>query len=277
MAYTTVTRLLPQFSSYADALAYFDKQKPIRGRDRVPMVSRRYWMQFSASKDDATGDIHMYEGRPDWASSRSPVFTYHPDNTVTLAPRESRPIWSSTMTYMSMVIPGFQVFRRDRKTIMRLKSGEYLLNLSGPIRLRLVNGKAQLHEETIIEPQVRRVLDRKALNKVRPKYEPFLQYLEVFWSLYRDDYGRISMEFIRSVKLSTMMQIKIGEAANSLMCSEDLEDHYKACAFLALDRGYWGATKSDMQRHVKRIMVYQNEGVLIEETVPLGTIKKDLW
>lgn len=273
MAYTAVTRLLPCFPSYAHALAYFDLQKPIRGQTRVPMASRRHWKEFNAAKAE-NGDIQMYEGSPTYA--KEPCFTYHPDNTVTITARDGRPVWSSTMTYMSMVIPNFAMFRWDNKIIMELESGRYLFP-DGPIRLRLVNGKAQLHEETIIEPQVRRVLDRKTFNKVRPKYKPFLQYFEVFWSLYRDDYGRISMEFIRSANLKTMMRMKIDDEVNSLMCSEDLEDHYKACAFLALDRGYWGATKSDMQRHIKKIMVHQNEGVLIKETVPLGTVKKDLW
>lgn len=274
MACTTVTRQLPCFPSYADALAYFDMQKPLRGQTCVPMVARKYWKEFNAAKAE-NGDIQMYEGHP--AYVKEPRFTYHPDNTVTITARDSRLMWSSTMTYMSMVIPNFAAFRRDNKTIMRMESGEYVLNLSGPIRLRLVNGKAELHEETIIEPQVRRVLDRKAFNKVRPKYKPFLEYFEVFWSLYRDDYGRISMEFIRSVNPSGPMKVKTGEEANILMCSENLEDHYRACVYFALDIGYWGANKSDMQRRIKKIMVYHNEGVLIEETVPPGTVKKDLW
>lgn len=283
MAYTTVTRTLPCFPSYADALTYFDSQKPIRGQTRVPMVTRRYWMQFNAAKDEVTGDIHMYEGHPGYEITRPPCFTYHPDNTVTITARESRPMWASTMTYMSVVIPGFQVFRRDRKTIMRLKSGEYLFNPSKPIRLRLVNGQAELHEETIIAPQVRKVIDRKALNKVRPKYKPFLNYFEVFWSLQRDDYGHINREFFSSeherfrygYANTTVEQRRI--LINEFACSSILENHYEACVLLCYERGYYGATKRDLSERIKWVMIQSNEGVLIEETVPLGIVKKDYY
>lgn len=274
MAYTTVTRTLPCFPSYADALAYFDKQTPIRGQTRVPMVTRKYWRQFNAAKAE-NGDIQMYQGSPPYV--KEPSFIYHPDNTVTITARDNRvTMQTSTMTYLHMVIPNFAVFYWDNKLIMEMESGKYMYPGTA-IRLRLVGGKAELHEETIITPQVRKVIDRKAFNKVRHNYKPFLQYFEVFWSLYRDDHGHISREFLRSIDISGWMNIRLAEEANILMRSENLEDHYKACAYFALDRGYWMATKRAMQGQIKRTMVYQNKEVLLEETVPLGTVKKDLW
>ena len=191
---STAFRRLPTLRSYAQALKHHNTSAPIRGR--APEL--RPLAQFTAGRKDADRfSIRLKSNplQPDSPPSvecvlyKTPVITFHPDNTVTITTGTHYEPSSSTATFIHNILPFCSASRTGGRIVLAARTedaqvlkhsiakGEemtFYLNLGGyHYNMTPVNP----------EPQTTIVMDRAAANNVRARYGEFYRYLKAAISL----------------------------------------------------------------------------------------------
>ena len=115
MGYRTVNHV-PSIYTYAQARHIFDKVVPIRNRDIKPLGQRR---------DADTYHIRMNDmGDVECVLYKTPVVTFHPDETVTLTTDG----WDTVSTHQFIwAITGCATRGSRGKTVIKVGNKEYVM------------------------------------------------------------------------------------------------------------------------------------------------------
>ena len=116
MGYATV-RHVPSALNYAQAKKIHDQIKPIRGGDTKPLGKRRDHHQYSVKQNDR-GDI-------EFICYRTPVVTYHPDDTITI----NTDGWASVSTHQFIdQVLGIRANGYRGMTALTINGNKYLID-----------------------------------------------------------------------------------------------------------------------------------------------------
>jgi hypothetical protein len=166
MGYATVQNV-PRVTDYEVAKYTHDTSKPIRGRDVRPLGARRDHELYSVQMDGDNVQFICY---------RTPVVTYHPDNTITL----NTDGWASVSTHQFIQkVLGIQANGHRGSTALTIDGKRYLVDrTTHTFRLKPEGGNWHILSE--VEGFTTYRINRKAANNVRAKFKPFIQYLKGF-------------------------------------------------------------------------------------------------
>ena len=159
---------VPCLYNYADALRHYNQTKPIRGQgERRPLGRRRDHNAFWMRKDEPTGSFEcMYY--------RTPVVTFHPDNTVTI--RNGGYASSTTHGFITEILGrvGVQANTWMGKTRLMVNGQIHIMEKDKPVKL-VMGADGRLHLTDVKELNGY-AMNRKAANNVRRKYKEFADY-----------------------------------------------------------------------------------------------------
>lgn len=168
MGYATVKHV-PSARGYATAKKIHDGIVPIRGKDVRPLGARRDYHMYSV-KHNEQGDI-------EFICYRTPVVTFHPDDTITI--RNGG--WSSVSTHQFIhEVLGIQANGYRGKTALAINGNKYLMDSSddSAFKIKREGGNWHILSERPSETSYR--INRKAANNVRARYKPFADYFKGF-------------------------------------------------------------------------------------------------
>lgn len=162
MGYRTVNHV-PSIYTHAQAKQIHDRVVPIRGRDIKPLGQRR---------DSDTYHIRMNGDDVECVLYKTPVVTFHPDNTITLRTDN----WNTVSTHQFIwAITGCPTRGSRGKTVVRVADKDYVI--TEQMRMKCTDGGASKWEVLTKEEQYDWQLDRQKANIVRAKYKEFITYL----------------------------------------------------------------------------------------------------
>ena len=164
MGYRTVNHV-PSIYTYAQAKQIHDNIVPIRGRgkDTKPLGQRR---------DGDTYHIRMNGEDVECVLYKTPVVTFHPDDTITV----STDNWNTVSTHQFIwAITGCNCYGSRGKTVIKIGDKEYVINES--MKLRHNGGGALKWEVLTKEEQYDWAIDRQKANIVRAKYKEFITFV----------------------------------------------------------------------------------------------------
>jgi len=175
MGYQTVKQV-PTLRDYNEAKQWWERTKPIRGRDvdLRPLAKRRYADCYSIRKNSSNDAIEcvLYQ---------TPVVTFMPDGVVEV--RNGGYVTASTHMFIEEVLAGtgIRVLGQRGKTIVRVSGQALALGNSEKLRLRKDgNGRLQpLETQTHYAYRI----NRKGANTVRGRFKDFYDYFKGFVKL----------------------------------------------------------------------------------------------
>lgn len=191
---STAFRRLPTLRSYAEALKHHNTSTPIRGR--APEL--RPLARFTAGRRDADRfSIRLRSNplQPDSPPSvecvlyKTPVVTFHPNNTVTITTGTHYEPSSSTATFIHNILPFCSASRTGGRIVLtaRTEDAQFLKHsiAKGEGMTFYLNLGDRYYNMTPVnpEPQTTIVMDRAAANNVRARYGEFYRYLKSAISL----------------------------------------------------------------------------------------------
>jgi hypothetical protein len=179
MGYRTVNHV-PSIYTYGQARQIFDKVEPIRGRDIKPLGQRR---------DADTYHIRMNGEDVECVLYKTPVVTFHPDETITIYTGN----WNTASTHQFIwAITGCATRGSRGKTVIHIVDKDYVIEER--MKMRYINEGATKWEVLTKEEQYDWRLDRQKANAVRAKYKEFIKYITGAMKLrtiQKDDYEAV--------------------------------------------------------------------------------------
>jgi hypothetical protein len=185
---------LPSLPSYEAAFKHHNTAAPIRGR----AAELRPLARFTAGRRDADRfSIRLKSNplQPDSPPSvecvlyKTPVITFHPDNTVTITPGTHYEPSSSTAAFIYNILPFCSASRSGGRIILTARTeDDQILKHSlakGEEMTFYLNLGDRYYSMTPTnpEPQTTIVMDRATANNVRARYGEFYRYLKATISL----------------------------------------------------------------------------------------------
>jgi len=162
MGYRTVNHV-PSIYTYAQAKQMHDNIVPIRGRDIKPLGQRR---------DGDTYHIRMNGEDVECVLYKTPVVTFHPDDTITV----STDNWNTVSTHQFIwAITGCNCYGSRGKTVIKIGDKEYVINEI--MRIKHVEDSSPKWEVLTKEEQYDWAIDRQKANIVRAKYKEFITFV----------------------------------------------------------------------------------------------------
>jgi len=162
MGYRTVNHV-PSIYAYAQAKQIHDNIVPIRGRDIKPLGQRR---------DGDTYHIRMNGEDVECVLYKTPVVTFHPDDTITVSTNN----WNTVSTHQFIwAITGCNCYGSRGKTVIRIGDKEYVINEI--MRIKHVEDSSPKWEVLTKEEQYDWAIDRQKANIVRAKYKEFITFV----------------------------------------------------------------------------------------------------
>jgi len=162
MGYRTVNHV-PSIYTYAQAKQIHDNIVPIRGRDIKPLGQRR---------DGDTYHIRMNGEDVECVLYKTPVVTFHPDDTITV----STDNWNTVSTHQFIwAITGCNCYGSRGKTVIKIGDKEYVINEI--MRIKHVEDSSPKWEVLTKEEQYDWAIDRQKANIVRAKYKEFITFV----------------------------------------------------------------------------------------------------
>jgi hypothetical protein len=162
------TECLPFLQCHADALRVYTKTKPIRGQgERRPLGRRRDHNSFWLRKQELTGDIECM-------CYRTPVVTFHSDNTVTI--RNGGYPSATTHSFITEILGRSGVTANGwlNKTRLIVNGVIHMLEKDKPVTLT-IDDKERMHL-TEVQEMMGYSMNRKAANNVRRRHKEFADY-----------------------------------------------------------------------------------------------------
>lgn len=231
---TSAYEQINPLNSYADAVKYIEKTKPIRGSGNIPLGKRRDNDRFRIEKL-ANGDIACWHYDVQ-------LVTYHPDGTVTIDPTNNvhirsgkrTPYWSTSDTYfIGEILYAYYLSVNTRRGVLMIKDRrsdeKFLLEPTKAYHFKLDHDKRTLTpmDEANGLPTLK--LNRTATNNVRQRYGQFYRYMkgmlgvrkEVHEHTYFDTYGDEVHDSFQTVMFTA------GEFAEVVPLAERQERHMK--------------------------------------------------
>ena len=190
---STIYRVPRSVRTYEQAKRIHDGATPIRNTDRRPLGARRDHNKFSVRMGSDGQDVQF-------VLFKTPVITYHPDNTITVRTDG----WASVSTHemIGWVLGiGAQGWRGN--TRLTANGSVYMLKDSSDSVRLLPTTEGGLQFESLQERHGYR-MNRKAANNVRRRYAPFLDYLKGMLKLREQE-----VEINRAFRSATTTQTKV--------------------------------------------------------------------
>lgn len=161
---STIYRVPTNVRTHERAKIIHDRATPIRGTDRRPLGARRDHIKYS---------VRMQGQDVQFVLFKTPVITYHPDNTITVRTDG----WSSMATHeMIRWLLHIDAQGWRGNTRLMVNGSVYMIKGSESVKL-LPTAEGGLCFESLQERLGYR-MNRKAANNVRRRYAPFLDYLK---------------------------------------------------------------------------------------------------
>jgi len=162
MGFGIKTSDLPSIYTYENALRRYKTTPPIKGTTIRPLGDRRAkHKSISLTSLDAVA-CELYGTH---------CVVYYPDGSLHL--RHGGHVTKSTADFISRIAPVSDVYVERDCLIVRVAGGEYKCGNEG---LRLTRG-SDGYKPVEAKPFTVTKLDRKAMNEMRKKYKPFIQYV----------------------------------------------------------------------------------------------------
>ena len=162
MGYRTVNHV-PSIYTYAQAKQMHNNIVPIRGRDIKPLGQRR---------DGDTYHIRMNGEDVECVLYKTPVVTFHPDDTITVSTNN----WDTVSTHQFIwAITGCNCYGSRGKTVIKIGDKEYVINEI--MRIKHVEDSSPKWEVLTKEEQYDWAIDRQKANIVRAKYKEFITFV----------------------------------------------------------------------------------------------------
>lgn len=201
MGHQTIKRVPSHVHTYARAKQIHDESKPIRGRSPEirPLGNRR---------DCDTYHVRMNGDAVEFVLYKTPVVTYHPDDTIELRTGG----WQSLSTrQMFSHVLGIGANGHGNKTVLTVRKDKFVMG-DEPIKMKWMGAVAGL---CVLDAPLTYgyQLNRKKMNEVRRQYLGFIKYMKAFVSLrestvtltrFGQDYGQTEIAWT------------VGEAADCL-------------------------------------------------------------
>jgi uncharacterized protein YlzI (FlbEa/FlbD family) len=171
MGYATV-RHVPSALNYAQAKKIHDQIKPIRGKDIKPLGQRRDYDQYSVKMNGEDVQFVCY---------RTPVVTYHPDDTITI----SNGGWASVSTHQFIdQVLGIRANGYRGMTALTINGKKYLIDgNSQSLKMKWEGFSGNWSILSGIKTQFSYRLKRKEANNVRARYKAFADYFKGYIKL----------------------------------------------------------------------------------------------
>lgn len=281
---------IPYLRNYDEAVAKFEKTKPIRGGGanggRIALGHRHRVAEFYMHKTE--------KGAIECICYRTPVVTFHPDGNIEL----SSGGWSSNTTaqFIEDVLP-ITCRVNQSSLVVGINGGEYRFRGSG-LMIGWVDGRLS---PLNVEPDHVYRVNRKEANNVRKHYEQFTKFFMGMAKL-RGGEAVADAEFIRvfgadeskgghtaKAKMPSDIALRKKEEVDGMFAMMESDDHemrYKACLLIIKQFGkrhYWkdmgySITPEGVKRAMNDLVFARHKETVFELVeVPLGTIKKDSW
>lgn len=190
---------LPTLRTYAGAKTFHDTRTPIRGQasQPKPLGARTDWQRFRIRA--TTNPLHPTtdqgqapEPSIECVLYKTPVVTYHPDNTVSITTGTDYTPSQSTAKFISEILghccyATCQANRIVLVTTNRTDTGDnethkYAIAAGQTLAFNLPNPADPLRSRGLTPldptPQTTIVIDRAAANNVRKRYGDFYRYLK---------------------------------------------------------------------------------------------------
>ena len=178
MGYATV-RHVPSALTYAQAKKIHDQIKPIRGGDTKPLGKRRDHHQYSTKQNDR-GDI-------EFICYRTPVVTYHPDDTITI----NTDGWASVSTHQFIdQVLGIRANGYRGNTVLTIKKHKVIMDSNTGLKLRWEGFGGDWKILSEIGGAFGYRLNRKEANNVRARYKAFADYFKGYIKLRSETINR---------------------------------------------------------------------------------------
>ena len=170
MGYATVQHV-PSAFTYAQAKRVHDQIKPIRGKDIKPLGQRRDYDQYSVKMNGEDVQFVCY---------RTPVVTYHPDDTITI----SNGGWASVSTHQFIdQVLGIRANGYRGNTVLTIKKHKVIMDSIIGLKLRWEGFGGNWSILSGIKTQFSYRLKRKEANNVRARYKAFADYFKGYIKL----------------------------------------------------------------------------------------------
>ena len=164
MGYRTVNNV-PTIRTHAQAKQIFEKIKPIRGRDIRPLGARR---------DADTYHIRMNGSDVECVLYRTPVVTFHTDDTITIKTDG----WNSVSTHQFIwAITGCECWGSGGKTVLKVGALKYVMSEQMKMKYKEDGNGSTVWEVLTTEEQYDWRINRQKAKEVRAKYKEFNTYL----------------------------------------------------------------------------------------------------
>lgn len=278
---------------YAEALSWFERTVPIRGREKRGLkecrpLGHRNRPHFSIRKAD-DGSIECRE----YSESNIPV-TFHPDGTITV---KAYWVTTSTAAFIEEVL-GVRAFVQDHSVVISVQCTQHRVPRDGLKLRRRDEGKGALE---VINPTVEVVhhIRRREANNVRSMYNEFRDFMSGIIKL-RDERGLSQEELaelfgMERVEYTTGNGVVQGwdrvkspvlayadrecmEELFAKITSENHEDRYFAAMFIIVGANRWRMELNVSLKGLDRcIIAYHKDDVLKEVPVTNGEIKRDAY
>lgn len=275
---------IPRLHDYASALERFKNTKPIRGRTditkpQVPLGHRNkvdsFWMRHCQLTQDV--ECYLY---------RTPVVTFKANGEVHIKSDGWDSI--STANFIGEVL-AMGAYIYDRSLCIGLYNENGMLHYRVPSEGTLTLKKEGRWKYVSGAPNnVIHSMNRKAINAARKTYKDFKQYAIAMLKLregrveqdeYVTAFGQVSVPNLKwnwAYKESAEWLVKMKEWMSDQ--SEDKHNaYYKALLMCVRCSGYYSALTLTEFDNVFRWVTtgLHRDEVLVEEALPLGTIKRD--
>lgn len=178
MGYATV-RHVPSALTYAQAKKIHDQIKPIRGGDTKPLGKRRDHGQYSVKMNGEDVQFICY---------RTPVVTYHPDDTITI----NTDGWASVSTHQFIdQVLGIRANGYRGMTALTINGNKYLIDgKSQSLKVKWEGFGGSWTILSGIKTQFSHRLKRKEANNVRARYKAFADYFKGYIKLRSETINR---------------------------------------------------------------------------------------
>jgi hypothetical protein len=301
------TAAVSQLHSYKEAADKYENTRPIRGRskDIRPLGKRRNYADRTIRKnwrsveDGCVGQWVVTYSANVWGSDRLEFF---PDGKLLVKTGGySNPTINATVNYTVANTYG-ELISFNGKPYFKTKDGNGYLMTSEGIMLEPTGEEVQTHYSMgkVMRPleavqEQRYSVNRKAMNKLRKKYNEFIQYgvgmflidqkvevtseeLEKFFgkSSHNNSFGYAHWEGAKQKCQDN--RVRLIKEIDRFLVSGDLEQAYTLARYVGRSAGGWYSTctPKEFKRHFDEILKFQFADEVFDVTPqPIGTMFYD--
>jgi len=281
---------IPYIIDYAQALAKFEKTKPIRGKGanggRIALGNRHRVAEFYMEKSE-NGVIKCI-------CYNTPVVSFYPDGNIEV--RSGGWVSQTTAYFIEDVLP-VSCRVKASALVIGIVGNEYKLTNEG-VMFKNIEGKLT---PTNLEPEYVYRVKRVVANNVRKKYAEFTKYfngvikLRESGMVKEDEYIQVFgidesyNAQAQKPKLPNDIALRNKEQVENMFAMIESSDHemqYKATLLIIKQFGKrhywkdngWSITPESLKKAMNNLIFARHKDEIFDVVeLPLGTVRKDAW